>query len=136
MSLQLIADILLAAGALGAAVYCAVLSRRLSRLGDLETGMGGAIAILSVQVDEMTKALAQAQGSARASRDDLLALTARAETAARNMEMLLASLHDLPSVPPAPMPASAPPRPEAARPNPADQPGLTWQSRRPVRRAI
>ena len=43
--MQLIADVLLAAGAFGAALYCFVLSRRLKRFATLESGMGGAIAV-------------------------------------------------------------------------------------------
>lgn len=96
--MDLVSDILLAVGALGAAVYCAVLARRLSRFTDLEKGMGGAIAVLSVQVDDMTKALGRAQVSASSSREDLGALVERAETASRHLEMMMASLHDLPVV--------------------------------------
>ena len=55
--MTLIADILLIAGALGAAFYCFVLSRRLSRFTSLEDGVGGAIAGLSRQVAEMTEAM-------------------------------------------------------------------------------
>jgi len=43
MVMVFIADILLAAGALSAAFYCFVLSRRLRRFTDLEKGVGGAI---------------------------------------------------------------------------------------------
>lgn len=103
--MDLVADILLAIGALGAALYCAVLARRLSRFTDLEKGMGGAIAVLSVQVDDMTKALGGAQVSALSSREDLNALVERAETASRHLEMMLASMHDLPDPSPKPQPA-------------------------------
>jgi uncharacterized membrane protein YedE/YeeE len=41
----LIADILLAAGAFGAAAYCYILAGRLKRFTTLENGMGGAIAV-------------------------------------------------------------------------------------------
>ena len=57
--MNLIADILLVAGALGASLYCFVLSRRLAKFNDLEQGIGGAVAILSVQVDDMTKTLTE-----------------------------------------------------------------------------
>ena len=43
--MELIADILLVAGALGAGLYCHVLARRLSRFNDLENGVGGAVAV-------------------------------------------------------------------------------------------
>jgi hypothetical protein len=93
---ELIADILLGAGAIGAAAYCLVLARRLTRFNQLETGMGGAIAVLSAQVDDMTKALQKAQNTAGASATTLTALTERSEKAAARLELLLASMHDLP----------------------------------------
>ena len=94
--MDVIADILLIAGAIGAGVYCFVLARRLRRFTDLEKGVGGAIAVLSVQVDDMTKAIGAAQTSAAATSGTLDALTARAEEAARRLELLVAALHDLP----------------------------------------
>ncbi len=99
--MDLIADILLVAGAFGSAVYCYVLSSRLKTFSTLETGMGGAIAVLSAQVDDMTKALDQARGAATGSAASLHALTERAEAAAARLELLVASLHDLPEAPPA-----------------------------------
>lgn len=101
--MDLIADVLLAAGAFGAAAYCYVLARRLREFQTLESGMGGAIAVLSAQVDDMTRALDRAQGTAAVSARSLEALTARGEAAAARMELLLAALHDLPD-PPAPGP--------------------------------
>ncbi|MBI1217203.1 MAG: hypothetical protein GC186_01540 [Rhodobacteraceae bacterium] len=100
--MALISDFLLAAGAFGAAIYCIVLSRRLSRFNTLESGMGGAIAVLSAQVDDMTRALEKAGGAAVASTDSLEGLTARAEQAAGRLELLLASMHGLPDAPPDP----------------------------------
>lgn len=94
--MALIADILMVAGALGAAAYCMVLARRLRRFNDLEKGMGGAIAVLSAQVDDMTRALTGAQTSAKASSGTLVDLTSRAEGVAQRLELLVASLHDLP----------------------------------------
>lgn len=94
--MTLIADLLLGAGALGAGYFCYVLSVRLTALNRLESGMGGAIAVLSVQVDDMTKAVSSAEQTARASAERLEELTARAEAAAQRLELLLASLHDLP----------------------------------------
>lgn len=98
--MTLIADVLLIAGALGAAFYCIVLSRRLSKFTSLEKGMGNAVAVLSVQVDDLTKAMEQAQAVATKSADDLTALTERAETVAGRLELLLASTHDLQTAPP------------------------------------
>jgi hypothetical protein len=133
--MDMIADILLIAGAIGAGVYCFVLARRLRRFTDLEKGVGGAIAVLSVQVDDMTKAIGAAQTSAATTSGTLDALTARAEEAARRLELLVAALHDLPvdrpkvqataplraerSAPPdtVRVPASAEPPPVAPRPS-------------------
>jgi len=69
--MTLIADLFLVAGALGAGFYCFVLSRRLRNFTDLEKGVGGAVAVLT-------------------------AVSERAEGAARHLELLVASLHDLP----------------------------------------
>ena len=94
--MTLIADILLVAGALGAAFYCMVLSRRLSRFNDLEKGVGGAVAVLSVQVDDMTNLLDRARVAASDSTSSLENLTGQAESVARRLELLMASMHDLP----------------------------------------
>ncbi|WP_324752436.1 hypothetical protein [Roseovarius sp. Pro17] len=94
--MELIADIFLVAGALGAGFYCYILSRRLSRFTDLETGVGGAVAVLSVQVDDLTRALEAAQATAGASGDSLENLTDRAESVAKRLELMVASMHDLP----------------------------------------
>ena len=93
--MELIADILLIAGALGAALYCVVLSRRLTRFNDLEKGMGGAIAVLSAQVDDMTRALEAARKAAGQSESSLGELTGRAEATAKRLELMMAALHDL-----------------------------------------
>jgi hypothetical protein len=94
--MDLIANILLVAGAFGAAIYCYVLSGRLKKFTTLETGMGGAIAVLSAQVDDMTRALDAARGAAVGSATGLEALTARAEGAAVKLELFLAAMHDIP----------------------------------------
>ena len=94
--MELIADFLMIAGTFGAAIYCYVLATRLKRFSTLETGMGGAIAVLSAQVDDMTMALDRAGKIAASSSDSLNALTQRAEGAARKLELLMASLPDLP----------------------------------------
>jgi hypothetical protein len=104
--MELIADILLVAGSFGAAVYCYVLSTRLKRFTTLESGMGGAIAVLSAQVDDMTVALEKARSAANGSAESLEELTARGEAVARRLELLVASLHDLPDPKVAPKPAA------------------------------
>jgi hypothetical protein len=125
--MDLIADILLMAGCFGAAVYCYVLSTRLKRFSTLESGMGGAIAVLSAQVDDMTVALDQAQGTANGSADSLAALTARGEAVARRLELLVASLHDLPD------PSAAAPRPASAEVPQDDERRLRFVRRRAPR---
>jgi hypothetical protein len=107
--MEIIADILLVAGSFGAAVYCYVLAARLKRFTTLESGMGGAIAVLSAQVDDMTLALEKARGAANGSAESLAALTARGEAVARRLELLVASLHDLPDPKAAPPPAAPAP---------------------------
>jgi len=105
----LIADILMAAGSFGAAIYCYVLSGRLKKFTTLETGMGGAIAVLSAQVDDMTRALEKARTAANGSADGLQAMTARGEAVAARLELLMAAMHDLPE--PGAAPAQAEPEP-------------------------
>lgn len=122
--MNLISDILLASGAFGAAIYCYVLSARLKKFTTLETGMGGAIAVLSAQVDDMTKALDKARGAATGSAASLESLTVRAEAVATRIELLLASMHDLPD--------PAPPRPPAEGEDEADR-KLRFIRRRPTR---
>lgn len=91
-----IADILLFSGAAGAAFYCFVLSRRLTRFTDLEKGVGGAVAVLSVQVDDLTKALEAAQRSGAEAATRLEKTTRRAEDAASRLELLMAASQDRP----------------------------------------
>jgi len=107
---ELIADILLAAGALGAGFYCFVLARRLNRFNDLEKGVGGAVAVLSAQVDDLTKTLDAARNASEDSDNSLEDLTARAESVAQRLELMMASMHDVPatSVPAPPEEADKP----------------------------
>ena len=129
--MDLIADILLGAGALGAAAYCMVLSRRLKRLTQLETGMGGAIAVLSAQVDDLTRMLGRAQSAATGSSEKLEAQTRRAEEAVQRLELLLSSMHDLPKRDTRPTPAA--PHPVFAPEEPASRPRVV--RRRATRKA-
>ncbi|MEM8728829.1 MAG: hypothetical protein AAGF79_02835 [Pseudomonadota bacterium] len=96
--MELIADILLVAGALGAGFYCFVLSRRLTKFNDLEKGVGGAVAVLSAQVDDLSKALEKAQSASGESSETLSDLTHRAEAVAQRLELLMASMHDVTEV--------------------------------------
>jgi hypothetical protein len=96
--MEMIADILLGAGAIGAGLYCFVLSRRLTRFTDLENGVGAAVAVLSSQVADLQSTLDSARQVAAHSTDSLEDLTTRAEDAAKRLELMVASLHDLPPV--------------------------------------
>lgn len=116
--MDMIADILLVAGALGAGFYCYILARRLSRFNDLENGVGGAVAVLSAQVDDLTKTLVAAQSTASSSTDSLGELTDRAEGVAKRLELLVASMHDLPET----QSATAAPSDPVAQAAPETQP--------------
>ena len=95
-----ISNILLLSASLGAAFYCFVLGRRLKKFGDLEKGVGGAVAVLSAQVDELKGALATAQKSADASATTLTELSDRAEALSNRLELHLAALQDIPDASP------------------------------------
>jgi hypothetical protein len=112
--LELIADILLVAGALGAGLYCFVLSRRLKRFTDLEKGVGGAVAVLSTQADELKKSLGAAREASDQSGEVLKELTQRAESVAQRLELMLASMHDI-----------VPPEDKPAEPEPVNRPKVT-----------
>ncbi len=105
--MDLIADILLAAGALGAGFYCLVLARRLKKFNDLEKGVGGAVAVLSSQVDDLNKSLVAARQMSDGSSKALEQLTGRAESVAHKLELMMASMHDI-----APQQEAAPARTE------------------------
>jgi hypothetical protein len=85
--------------------------------------MGGAIAVLSAQVDDMTKALEKAKNSATTSSSALEDQVRRAEAASARLELMLASLHDLPE-------AEAPLEAEG------DERRLRFVRRRPERGAL
>jgi hypothetical protein len=104
--MEFIADVLLVAGALGAGLYCFILSRRLTHFTDLENGVGAAVAVLSAQVTDLQAALLSAQKTASHSTDTLETLTKRAENSAKRLELMVAALHDLP---PQDDPPTAPP---------------------------
>lgn len=95
--MQFFADVLLLFGALGAAFYCFILSKRLSRLTNLDDGVGATVSLLAKRVDELSTLLAQARDEADKGSTTLGELTAQAESTAKHLELLLASMHDLPS---------------------------------------
>jgi hypothetical protein len=92
--MALIADVFLIAGALGAALYCMILARRIKSLSRLDTGLGGAISALSKQVDEIQASVKTATKASGASMKDLQEVTGRAEIAAGRLELLLSTVHE------------------------------------------
>lgn len=109
--MDFIADLFLAAGAFGAGFYCFILQRRLMRFNHLEHGIGGAVAVLSAQVDDLTRVIRSAKAGADAQTLRLDEINARADAAAVRLELLMSSLHDLPEPEP---PATAPHAAEGA----------------------
>lgn len=130
--MDLIADMLLLAATLSALFYCFVLSRRLRRFTALESGMGGAIAVLSAQVDDMTRALAQTQAVAGGSEKRLAELTAQADSLARRLEMMVASMHDIPDTANSPQKAAG----EAVDDESDDGRRIRFQRRRTARERL
>ncbi|MDP5220013.1 hypothetical protein Q5Y75_22645 [Ruegeria sp. 2205SS24-7] len=123
--MQVIADILLAAGAFGAGFYCFILSRRLKRFSDLEKGVGGAVAVLSAQVEDLTKIVDTARAAAGSSGAELQELTRKSESVAHRLELLIASFQDVAPAEEAPVQAPAPsPSPKT---NKTPAPGLMFQ---------
>lgn len=133
--LPFLSDLLLFAAALGAGGYCFILSRRLTRLSSFDKGLGGAIAVLSAQVDDMTRALAEARDGSDETVSRLTGVIKEAEDLANDLEVMLAACHDLSTEPPnedmAPVvpdraefeaPAESPPPSEPERPEPDIQP--------------
>ena len=95
--LTFISDVLLVAATLGMALWCRILCQRLKAFNDIDTGLGGTIAALSLQVDDLKASIASAAASAQGNdRARILsAATDKADDRIGRMEMLLASLEDL-----------------------------------------
>lgn len=89
--MDILADIAIGTGALLAAAYCMLLSRRLRAFTRLDGDVGRAIALLSSQVDQLTKALAKAEASATGRERMLQEQITAAEQAARRLELLMAA---------------------------------------------
>ncbi|MDO5657938.1 MAG: hypothetical protein Q4G36_06410 [Paracoccus sp. (in: a-proteobacteria)] len=64
MTLIDLSSLISAAIGLPLAVYCFVLSRRLRRLNDLETGLGGAIAVMTAEISRLEGAILKARDEA------------------------------------------------------------------------
>lgn len=87
--MQILVDSIIGAGAFLAAAYCMLLSRRLRGLTRLDGDVGRAIAVLSQQVDALTAALKAAEQSNSQAGVALSEQVARANSAARHLELLM-----------------------------------------------
>lgn len=77
MTIEAILQGTLAVASVGLAIFCIVLARRLRRLNDLETGLGGAIAVMAAEVDRLEKAIIAARDEAKSASEALAAEVAR-----------------------------------------------------------
>lgn len=114
--MELIADGLLIATGMTAALYCIVLSQRLRRLTDVRSGIGGQIEALNAALEETRSALAEtrkgvteARGSARTAVDSLV----REVSAARAVIAELEHAIERKTATPAPGGAATTGRPKA-----------------------
>lgn len=89
-----VADILMIAASAGAAMYCLILSRRVSRLTSFDKGIGGAIAVLSAQVDDMKAALDTARSSTDGVSQQLADQLSQARAVSAELELMIAACHD------------------------------------------
>lgn len=71
MTLDYAFQVALLVASLGLGAFCLVLSRRLRRLNDLESGLGGAIAVMAAEVDRLDRAIRAARAEATAAGDAL-----------------------------------------------------------------
>ena len=71
MTLAFVLQAALLLAGLSLAGFCMILSRRLRRLNDLETGLGGAIAVMAAEIARLESALAAATSGATAASEAL-----------------------------------------------------------------
>ncbi len=93
--MELVSDILLGAAAISAAVYCLVLGKRLKKFTNLEQGVGGAVALMNTQVQDLKYALDKAHTVAAESVSKLNETNERAESVSKRLEIQLAALNDV-----------------------------------------
>lgn len=92
MSIEHLLQGALLLASLGLAVFCVILARRLRRLNDLETGLGGAIAVMAVEVDRLERAIRTARDEATRASEALAdeIVTARQERAIWDLRQKIA----------------------------------------------
>ncbi|MFS4436734.1 hypothetical protein ACMA5I_00835 [Paracoccaceae bacterium GXU_MW_L88] len=89
---DLLSNVLLLSASLGAMLYCYKISKRLQNLARLDHGLGRTIATLSLQVDDLKKALESAKQCTEVAQNDLAESLKRAESARRHLELLIAAM--------------------------------------------
>lgn len=99
MILSNAADVMLIAATFGAGLFCLILSRRLTRLSRIDNGLGGAIAVLSAQVDDMSKALAETKSGSEGSATRLQELNAEARALLEELDLMISACHDVGEAP-------------------------------------
>ncbi|MBW7055447.1 hypothetical protein KY389_01900 [Paracoccus bogoriensis] len=94
---------------LGLAIFCVTLARRLRRLNDLETGLGGAIAVMAAEVDRLEKAIRAARDEATSASRSLAGevAAARRERALWELRQKIAAAATMPADSASHPPASA-----------------------------
>lgn len=78
MTMTMLMEFILIIASIGLGCFCLVLARRLRRLNNLETGLGGAIAVMAAEVDRLERTLKNVQAEAAAAGN---ALTTKIEIA-------------------------------------------------------
>ncbi|MFC3628538.1 hypothetical protein ACFOM8_03675 [Paracoccus angustae] len=91
----------LLAASLGLGTFCLILSRRLRRLNDLETGLGGAIAVMASEVDRLERAIRSAKSEATEAGETLSReiAAARKERALWDLRQKITQAQAAPAVP-------------------------------------
>ena len=79
MTLALVLQTMLAVLATGVGAACVVLARRLRRLNDLESGLGGAIAVMTAEIARLESGMQAARAEATAATRALAAEIERAK---------------------------------------------------------
>ena len=123
MTIDQVLQIALLIASMGLAGFCIVLSRRLRRLNDLESGLGGAIAVMAAEVDRLEGAIRAARAEATAASQGLAEeiKTARHERALWDLRQKIAVAASEAALPPAaPAENAAAPRRRRKRTEEAD----------------
>ena len=93
--LGLFSDLLLLCATAGMAFWCRLLTRRLRAFNDVDNGVGGSIAALTFQVDDLKASIVSSTRIIGERATQLDAASARADDRIGRMEMLLGSLEAL-----------------------------------------